>query len=174
MNCISCRRLPLDAIIILTHLTVDEHEAGLPCVITGGAPYNVKQVTNILGMEVVMKKMAQQQQWVTKTTLTVSVSLCTRLYMPVKGTDLEEKCVDHLHRPNTTAAFCNDHLAVYATPRTIRYGHQTVKSSSRSTPSLVSTFESDETVSGKSNFLFLCKVTLIARPGGFLQVSFCS
>ncbi|XP_075539334.1 uncharacterized protein LOC142574041 [Dermacentor variabilis] len=142
-------RLPLDAIIILTHLTVDELEAGLPCVITGGAPYDVKQVTNILGMEVVMKNMAKQKQWVTNTTLTVSVSLCTRLYMPVKGTDLEEKCVDHMHRPNTTAAFCNDHLGIYANPETLRLIQRTVKSSSRGRPPLVATFDTNETVSSK-------------------------
>ncbi|XP_075539335.1 uncharacterized protein LOC142574042 [Dermacentor variabilis] len=88
-------RLPLDAIIILTHLTVDENEAGLPCVITGGAPYDVEQVANLLGM------------------------------------------------------FCNDHLAIYATPNTLRLIQFAVKSSSRSRPPLVSTFDTNETISSK-------------------------
>ncbi|KAL1467062.1 hypothetical protein MTO96_005923 [Rhipicephalus appendiculatus] len=99
-------KVPLDAIIIVTHLTVDEFEAKLPCVITGGAPYSPGRITNILGMQKIMTRMSQETAWVTRATLAISVSLCSRVYMPARRPDLDQMCVDHMYRPNGTAAYC--------------------------------------------------------------------
>ncbi|KAH7959499.1 hypothetical protein HPB49_011472 [Dermacentor silvarum] len=258
-------KLPLDGIIMLTHLIVDEHEAGLRCAISGVAPYDLPHnPVNILGMElsrvceggsreftlallnvrslsahaldvardrvlgkvdllwltetwnngtaagsgcegavvrgydaaacaravatrraggvdvflkrylpfseelrqqrqssllvldrrvcpseVLMTKVSRAKEWALKTSLAVSVSLCTRVYMPVRKTGINDPCVDHMRRPNTTAAFCTDPVGIYDSPTTIRFGHVTVKSMSRSTPPLVATFESNDTVGYK-------------------------
>ncbi|KAL3199244.1 hypothetical protein MRX96_043972 [Rhipicephalus microplus] len=143
----------LDGLIVLTHLTVDEYQAGLPCVITGGAPYELNTTTNLLGMLAVMKNIDKQTDWNRNVSMAISVSLCTRVYMPEKRAELDEKCIDHIRRPNTTAAFCNDPLSIYNAPTTVRCGHYTAMSASESTPPLVATFETNETVSEK-----YCKV----------------
>ncbi|XP_049519733.1 uncharacterized protein LOC125944039 [Dermacentor silvarum] len=100
-------------------------------------------------MEVLMTKVSRQKEWALNTTLAVSVSLCTRVYMPVRKTGINDPCVDHMRRPNTTAAFCTDPVGIYDSPTTIRFGHVTVKSMSRSTPPLVATFDSNDTVGYK-------------------------
>ncbi|KAH7964300.1 hypothetical protein HPB51_027464 [Rhipicephalus microplus] len=102
-----CRNFPLDAVIILTHMTFDEFEAKLPCAITAGAPYNPRKITNIMGMQNIMTTMSQQVPWVMHTTLTISTSFCSRVYMgKSRRLRLDWECVDHMRRPNGTAAYC--------------------------------------------------------------------
>ncbi|KAH7960151.1 hypothetical protein HPB49_017426 [Dermacentor silvarum] len=147
------RNFIVDGLIVLTHLTVDEHQAGLPCVITGGAPYEINVTTNLLGMVNVMRHIQKQTEWNRKLSMAISVSMCTRVYMPEKHADLDEKCVDHIRRPNSTAAFCNDPHSIYGGPTTVRCGHYTALSTSENTPPLVATFETNETVSEKAHII---------------------
>ncbi|KAL3245556.1 hypothetical protein MRX96_046881 [Rhipicephalus microplus] len=142
-----------DAVIIVTHLTVDEHEAHLECFITGGAPYEITSKNqNLYGMVEIMREMSTQP-WTINVTLLISVSLCTRVYMAATaltpGKELDAKCVDHLRRPNTTAAFCSDPMALYANAKVIEPGHYTGISISPGNRQLVSTYETNETVSEK-------------------------
>ncbi|KAH6932130.1 hypothetical protein HPB50_003033 [Hyalomma asiaticum] len=150
----SMRTLLVDAVIIVTHLTVDEHQANLECFITGGAPYTITSKNpNLYGMVEIMKQVSKQMAWTSDVTLVISVSLCTRVYMPEKtltpGKELDIKCVDHLRRPNTTAAFCNDPMSLYSNSDVIKFGHYTGISVSQGTTPLVSTYETNETVSEK-------------------------
>ncbi|XP_037514867.2 uncharacterized protein LOC119391261 [Rhipicephalus sanguineus] len=93
------------------------------------------------------------QPWTINVTLLISVSLCTRVYMPAQtltpSKELDSKCVDHLRRPNTTAAFCNDPMSLYSSAKVIKPGHYTGISITPGTPQLVSTYETNETVSEK-------------------------
>ncbi|XP_075542021.1 uncharacterized protein LOC142576024 [Dermacentor variabilis] len=144
----------VDAVIIVTHLTVDEHEANLECFITGGAPYTITSKNpNLLGMDDIMRQISRQIAWNTGPTLAISVSMCTRVYMPAKAVmqdhELDVKCVDHLHRPNGTAAYCHGPLSIYANAKIVRPGHYTGISVTPATPQLVSTYETFETVSEK-------------------------
>ncbi|KAL1467066.1 hypothetical protein MTO96_005925 [Rhipicephalus appendiculatus] len=129
-----------DAVVIVTHLTVDEHQANLECLITGGAPYQITSKNpNLYGMVEIMREMSAQP-WTINVTLLISVSLCTRVYMPattlMPDKALDVKCVDHLRRPNTTAAFCNDPMSLYANAKVIKPGHYTGISISPATPQL--------------------------------------
>ncbi|XP_075743995.1 uncharacterized protein LOC142802828 [Rhipicephalus microplus] len=100
------QKFPLDAVIILTHMTFDEFEAKLPCAITAAAPYKLLDVVNILDMRTVMTKMSKQVPWVMRTTLTISTSFCTRVYLAKRFAYLDQECIDYLNRPNGTAAYC--------------------------------------------------------------------
>lgn len=51
-----------------------------------------------------MRHIQKQTDWNRNLSMAISVSMCTRVYMPEKRADLDEKCVDHIRRPNSTAA----------------------------------------------------------------------
>ncbi|KAL1474964.1 hypothetical protein MTO96_020404 [Rhipicephalus appendiculatus] len=93
------RNFILDGLIVLTHLTVDEYQAGLPCVITGGAPYELNTTTNLLGMLDVMKNIKKQTDWNRNVSMAISVSMCTRVYMPGEARRARRK----VHRPHSSS-----------------------------------------------------------------------
>ncbi|KAL3191542.1 hypothetical protein MRX96_059643 [Rhipicephalus microplus] len=145
---------PLDAVIILTHMTFDEFEAKLPCAITAGAPYNPRKITNIMGMQNIMTTMSQQVPWVMHTTLTISTSFCSRVYMgKSRRLRLDWECVDHMRRPNGTAAFCNDPLAIYGNIKLDRRNHIIASTTTDPMHMLMTTFETNETI-----YLKYCKL----------------
>ncbi|XP_070389143.1 uncharacterized protein [Dermacentor albipictus] len=150
----SFKQFLVDGLIIVTHLTVDEHEAKLECFIRGGAPYkSTSQNPNLLGMDDIMRQISRQIAWNKVPSLAISVSMCTRVYMPAEAVtpdqELDAKCVDHLRRPNSTAAFCDDPMSLYANAKVVRLGHFTGISITPDTSQLVSTYETNETVSEK-------------------------
>ncbi|KAL3191546.1 hypothetical protein MRX96_059647 [Rhipicephalus microplus] len=148
-----CRKFPLDAVIILTHMTFDEFEAKLPCAISAAAPYKLLDIVNILDMRTVMTKMSKQVPWVMRTTLTISTSFCTRVYLAKRFAYLDQECIDSMNHPNGTAAFCNVPSALYDNLTIDRKKQITGRAKSKSNTRLMTTFETNETI-----YLKYCKL----------------
>ncbi|XP_037290177.2 uncharacterized protein LOC119185179 [Rhipicephalus microplus] len=102
----------------------------------------------------IMTTMSQQVPWVMHTTLTISTSFCSRVYMgKSRRLRLDWECVDHMRRPNGTAAFCNDPLAIYGNIKLDRRNHIIASTTTDPMHMLMTTFETNETI-----YLKYCKL----------------
>ncbi|KAH6932129.1 hypothetical protein HPB50_003032 [Hyalomma asiaticum] len=88
-------RFQVDGFVPWTHFTEDEYKANYPsCWITGATPYNNSgdNNTNIWGAVQVLDWVNKSTKWNKQLSISVSFSLCTRVYEAAAAQELDNPC----------------------------------------------------------------------------------
>ncbi|XP_072142832.1 uncharacterized protein [Dermacentor andersoni] len=89
------QRFPVDGFVPWTHFTEDEFKANYPsCWITGATPYNNSgdNNTNIWGAVQVLDWVNKSTAWNKQPSISVSFSLCSRVYEAAGAEELDNPC----------------------------------------------------------------------------------